>query len=159
MSMNWKPLKGGEEPSYGLDFTGDKGMTKQGPSAACDINQIVARYHKTGFLEHVRKTPGNFADVSQIGDFHAMVQKVGKAREIFARLPAVLRGRFHNDPSELVAFMSDPKNRDEGIELGLITRPVKPPGGGDPPKDAPASAGGRPVVSPPVRKPEAPASG
>ena len=149
MSMTWKPGKGGEVPKIGVDFAGDKGRTIQGPSAACDINAIVRRYKKTGFLEHVRKTPGVFADVSQFGDFHSMVSKVTEARSVFAQLPSELRKRFHNDPAELVVFMGDSANAEEAISLGLMS---KPKGVGDPPEAAPAADGGRPVDTPPVKE-------
>lgn len=133
------------------------GRTKQADSARCDINAIVARYRRTGFMEHQRKDPGIFADVSRLPDFHSMVRQVRLAQEGFDRLPAALRARFGNDPGKLIEFCSDVKNSEEAVKLGILPKPkavepVKPVGGGDPPKDAPASAGGRPVVSPPVKK-------
>ena len=53
-----------------------------------------------------------------------MVSKVTEARSIFAQLPSELRKRFHNDPAELVVFMSDSANVEEAISLGLMSKPV-----------------------------------
>ncbi len=103
------------------------GRTKQSFRAQTDINNIVARYQKTGLLEHVRVNPGVFADVSEIGDYHGMVAKIRFAQERFEQLPAVIRARFNGDPGLLVRFMSDEANRDEAVKLGLIGKPsVKP---------------------------------
>ncbi len=128
---------------YGEEYSGlkcGKGMTKQSPTASCDINSIVARYRKTGFLEHARANPGIFADVSQLPDFQGLVSKVRHAQEAFDRLPSGLRARFHNDPGELITFCSDSENRDEAIKLGIIPKPV--------PKDAAGKAAVVPAVEP-----------
>lgn len=154
MSMNWKPPKGGE-----VDFSikkFDAGRTKQSESESCDINKIVARYERTGFLEHVRREPGIFADATGYGDYHEMASKVTAAKQSFMLLPAELRSRFFNDPGRLIAFVADDANREEAIKLGLVSKPApvkaaggKPKGGGDPPEPAPAGDGGRPVVPKP----------
>lgn len=120
MSIAWKPPKDGV---FKIVVPVGKGRTKQAPSDFCDINKIVARYRKTGFLEHVRANPGTFADVSGYGDFREMVQTVTLAKESFASLPSALRHRFHNDPGELLAFIADGSNRDEAVKLGILPEP------------------------------------
>lgn len=124
MSMNYKPGKGGARVKPVVVC--GPGKTKQSFGERSDINHIVARYQRTGMLENVRENPGVFADVSLIEDYPGMVKKLRFARESFEQLPPNLRNRFHNDPGELVAFISDDGNRPEAIKLGIIPKPVKP---------------------------------
>lgn len=106
------------------------GRTKQSFKQECDINSIIARYQKTGMMDHVKLNPGVFADVSNVGDYAGMVRKVRHAQESFELLPGALRQRFHQDPGEFVSFISDPENRSEAVKLGLVPAPapvVEPP--------------------------------
>ncbi len=96
------------------------GRTKQEFRKVCDINEIVKRAMKDGGSALVNKSQLRFADVSSIGDFHSVVQRVRAAEEAFESLPSALRSRFHNDPVELVSFISDSKNRVEAVKLGLV---------------------------------------
>ncbi len=97
---------------------------KQSFAKAADINNIVARYIKTGSLGHTNTQEGIFADVSGYGDMASAMRRVDGARKSFAALPAGLRSKFGNDPSSLVAFLQDPQNRDKAIDLGLIKKPA-----------------------------------
>ena len=99
-------------------------LTEQSHEKKCNINNIMARYRKTGELPLSRKSPlfGNFVGAS---DFQESVNIILKANEDFAKLPARIRNRFDNDPAELVQFISDPENLEEAIELGIIEKPAK----------------------------------
>lgn len=92
----------------------------------CDVNQIVAKYKTTGQWQHMTNKQGVYADVSEITDYHSSVQKVLDANNAFMALPSTLRARFGNDPGELLAFLQDPKNREEAIKLGLIDKKAEP---------------------------------
>jgi hypothetical protein len=48
-----------------------------------------------------------------------MIQ-VRAAEEAFMAMPASVRSRFHNDAGELVNFVSDGRNREEAVKLGLV---------------------------------------
>lgn len=124
MSMNYKPGKDGKRVKPVLICP--PGRTKQSFSKAADINEIVRRYRRTGFLDGVKANPGQFVDVSKIGDFRELVSKVRSATESFEGLPSELRSRFHNDPAELIEFISDDSNREEAVKLGLVPKPVVP---------------------------------
>ncbi len=100
-----------------------KSMTKQSFGKQCDINAIVSRYEKTGMLDHVRKNPGVFVDVSNVGDYQQMTAKIRFAQEAFEQLPSALKERFQNDPAKLVEFMSDDANREEAVKLGMLPKP------------------------------------
>ncbi len=123
MSMNYKPGKNGARVKPVLIC--GPGKTKQSFSERADINHIVARYQRTGMLENVRENPGVFADVSLIEDYPGMIKKLRFAKESFEQLSVSLRNRFHNDPGELIAFVSDDGNRPEAIKLGIIPKPAK----------------------------------
>lgn len=107
--------------------------TKQAPAEACDVNSIMARYVKAGFIRPgqipMLSPGGQYADVSALsgtnyGDAVAVVQRVNEA---FDALPAVVRDRFKNDPQGFLAFISDPANKAECVKLGLINAPVEAP--------------------------------
>lgn len=95
------------------------GRTKQSFKAECDINNIMARYLKTGVLEHVRSTVGQYLDVTG-ADFQAAQELVAGAKSMFHMLPSDIRTRFENNPAEFLKFMENPKNAEEARELGLL---------------------------------------
>ena len=98
-------------------------MTQQQFKDECDVNNIMAKYRKTGELYHLARKQGVFADVSQITDYQTMLNQVHDAKAAFGALPSHLRRRFENDPGQLLEFLRNPNNRDEAIELGLIDKP------------------------------------
>lgn len=99
----------------------DATMTQQQFKDECDINNIMKRYTKTGEWSHLAKKVGRYGDFSNIGDYQSMLDTVIKAEETFMELPAMLRYRFNNKPGELIEFLNNPENYDEGVKLGLIT--------------------------------------
>lgn len=100
--------------------------TQQQFAAAHDVNNIISKYKKTGELPLARKQ-GVFADVSTITDYHDSLNRVINANAAFMRLPADLRTRFGNDPAQLLAFLQDPNNNDEGVKLGIYDAPKPDP--------------------------------
>lgn len=120
MSMNYDPKVGPRPP-----LVCPPGRTKQSFRKECDINVIIARFQKTGLMDHVRSNPGVFADVSKIPDFAGMVSTIRFAKESFEQLPPGLRKRFHDDPGELISFMADRDNIPEAIKLGLLPPKVE----------------------------------
>lgn len=101
-------------------------LTQQHFKDDADINNIMARYQKTGVLvdpltQTTRKPM--FDDFSELGDFRDHQQAVIEAQDMFMQLPSKLRARFANDPAELLQWLSDPANKDEAIELGLMSKP------------------------------------
>ena len=110
-------------PGYKND---DPSMTQQQFKDEADINNIMARYQKTGVLvdpltQSTRKPM--FDDFSELGDFRDHQQAVIDAQEMFMQLPSRLRARFGNDPAELFQWLSNSANKDEAIELGLMSKP------------------------------------
>lgn len=108
---------------------GEEVRTKQEFADDADVNKIVARCLRTGtdiFSLGQRVAPV-FADVSELGDWRDMLEKVQNAQDAFMELPIETRKRFQNDPGQLLAFISDVKNREEAIKLGLVVAPAVPP--------------------------------
>lgn len=94
--------------------------TKQAFKAECDINNILNKYQKTQLLTHVNRQQGSYGDFSNVTDYQTALNTVIQAQEAFLGLPAKVRAKFQNDPSQFVQYVSDSSNYDEAIKLGLI---------------------------------------
>lgn len=103
-----------------------KGRTKQSDKKGCDINFILDRYHKTGYLPDLVKKNPRYGDFSEVPDFQNAADLVAKAEEQFAALDAKTRKRFNNDPAEMLRFANDPANLEEMYKLGMAVRPPEP---------------------------------
>lgn len=111
---------------WDLDCSGDVPLTKQEFASDCDVNVIIARCLKNGLpLPSVTAAP-LYADVSEIGSYADCVRRVKSAEVAFMNLPAELRTKFDNSPSNLIAFLSDRRNLPAAIELGLVPKPAEP---------------------------------
>lgn len=93
--------------------------TDQSFAEQCDINNIIRRYQKTGQVSHLSKHQGIYADISEIPDLQGAFQAVQDAQSAFMTLPASLREKFQNDPIQFVEYLSDSRNDEEAISLGL----------------------------------------
>lgn len=140
-------LQGLPEVDPGVDCsvdpdTGEElvSLTKQEFADDCDINVIMARYEKTGVIDHVNRRQPEFGDFADMVDYQTALNIVNEADSRFSDLPASVRARFENDPRQLLAFVADPANRDEAMDLGLIERPAEPPPVVEPPAAPPAPA-------------------
>ena len=97
----------------------DATRAKQSFSADCDINNIMARYQKTGIITHVAAQQGDYKDLPNYEDFHASMNAVAAANSSFASLPSSVRSRFENDPGKFLDFVQDEANADEMVSMGL----------------------------------------
>jgi hypothetical protein len=130
-----------------FDYEKFPGRTKQSFKDECDINKIMARIMKTGvdpFFDRVQM--GKFLDLEHFPDFMAAQNHINAMYAYFGRLSSSTRSLFNNDPSNLVDFLSDPKNKDEAVKLGLLAadKPVEaaPAGSAQPPADVSVDAAG-----------------
>lgn len=101
----------------GIEFPG-KGRTKQAHKDECDINRILAKYIKTGILNHYNKYGGSYGDFTSV-DFHEAMNLVAEAQEMFDELPAKARSKFENDPGKFLDFVQDEANAEQLYDLGL----------------------------------------
>lgn len=94
-------------------------MTQQHFTDECDINQILAKFAVTGYLDTIG--PGVYADLGDAKDYRESVHLLMEADAMFAALPSNIRARFENDPAQYMDFVHNPDNLAEGIELGIFT--------------------------------------
>lgn len=100
-------------------------MTKQAFKRECDINHIMAKYQKTGLIDHVNVHQGDYSDLTDVPTYHDAMNKVISANESFATLPSNIRKQFNNNPAEFLDFVSNPDNQDAMRQMGLL--PSLPP--------------------------------
>ncbi|QCQ85129.1 internal scaffolding protein [Blackfly microvirus SF02] len=105
----------------------DDGLTQQHFQDETDINNIMAKFAKTGLVDHVNNIQGAYGDFTTVQDYQLHLDQVMAADAAFMALPSSIRRRFDNDPSHLLAFIADPRNRQEAIDLGLISPPPPQP--------------------------------
>ncbi|EEF0418421.1 hypothetical protein O3E70_000190 [Salmonella enterica] len=117
-------------------------LTQQHFARECDINDIVKRAINTGdatiFTTQQRAA---YYDCTIYEDYQQALERIADIEDDFASLPASVRKEFGNDPDAYVAFMTDPKNVDKAIELGLL------------------EGSGKTQEAPPPSAPEQPAAG
>lgn len=101
-------------------------MTQQHLKDECDVNSILEKYRRTGYIGNINSRQPIGGDFSQLQDFKQNLDMVKEAHNMFESLPAHVRKRFANDPANLIDFVNDSQNYDEAVKLGLVTKPVKP---------------------------------
>lgn len=87
-----------------------KTLTEQHHEKACNINNIMAKYAKTGIIDHVNRHEARYGDVTG-ADFESAMALVKQAEEEFLGLPAAIRAHFNNDPA---AYLNQVQT-DEGV--------------------------------------------
>ncbi len=97
--------------------------TKQSFLEETDINNILAKYQKTGLATHVNKYEGRYGDMPEQSEFHEAMNTITEANSMFAELPSSIRGRFKNDPAAFLEFIHNEDNRDELVEMGILDPP------------------------------------
>lgn len=101
-----------------LDASFD-GITRQEFADECDINTLMARYEKSGVINHIARSQGNYFDASDVPDLAAALAIVAHAEDAFMRLPAKSRAEFDNDAIRWTEFAGDPANIGKMREWGL----------------------------------------
>lgn len=102
-------------------------LTEQAHKKACDTNNIVRRYLKTGMVDHLNpRTPiDGMMDPGM--DFKTAMDIVARGNSAFESQPAALRAQFDHDPKKFVEFCTNPDNADKLVEMGLANAPVGSP--------------------------------
>lgn len=118
-----------------VTLTCGPGLTKQSHNPECDINQIMAKFLKTGLIEH-RNTHAENYGFATSDDYHKSLNILHLANQMFDDLPSKARTKFKNDPAEFLDYVQNPDNEDSLYDLGLTSYPPAPP---DPPEPAPAA--------------------
>lgn len=114
-----------DRTKFQLFCTEEEGKTEQHHEPSCNINTLMDKYQQ-GMEPPIPPDIVNYADVSQVTNYHDAVNLVAEAQELFDKLPSRLRNRFDNDMEKLLVFVLNPDNDAESIKLGLIKAPEKP---------------------------------
>ena len=122
----------------------------------CDINTIMARFQKTGAIDHVSKHQPEYGFASPT-QFHEAMNIVSFVQSMFNDLPSSVRNEFSNNPEAFLEFVQDPANADRARELGIALSPeaaAKAAELADPAKTdeggkTPEGSGGEPAVEDP----------
>lgn len=98
---------------------GGPSLTKQSDQERCDINNILARYQKTGLIDHVARFQPEYRAVDAL-TFTESQQLIANAQNMFNELPSRARSYFENDPAKFLQFMETVPEGDEGERLGEL---------------------------------------
>lgn len=101
--------------------TGRESHVQQAYKEECDVNNIVARFKKTGELPNMVKGNPEYGDYSDPVDYQAAHNILIKAAEQFSGLSAETRKKFDNDPARFLEWAGDSRNKKEMAHLGLLT--------------------------------------
>lgn len=105
--------------------------TKQSFKDAADINIIMAGIIKGKTNDYVNPAEPHYGDFSNAQDYLTSVLQLKEAEASFDALPVKIRSRFNYDPAELMEFVDNPDNLEEGRQLGLFEPAPPPPLGGE----------------------------
>jgi len=95
-------------------------QTHQSFKRECDINTIMAKYQKTGLVDHVAHHQGDYSDLTDVPTYHDAMNKILSANQSFSTLPSSIRKKFQNDPAQFLDFVSNPENVEEMQQMGLL---------------------------------------
>ena len=101
-------------------------LTRQSEAAAADINKIVAKAQKTGFLPVVSAQPIDSA-LPAPDSFHEAMNIVTHAKAQFDALPVAVRNEFDNNPEKFLEAVHK-SDKDEDVkqklqEFGVLKKP------------------------------------
>jgi len=95
-------------------------MTKKSHKKECDINNIMAKYFRTGQITHVNKKQGVYMDTSGVGDFVTVNKKLNMVKGAFESLAEDVKKAFNGSWTEFARQIQDPANHARFVELGIL---------------------------------------
>ncbi len=99
MTTPFKTRYSARQPSKGITFT-DESLTLQSEYPATTIDYYLKKYSQTGLLgDPLRAEQAQYLDVSEVGDFAEMQEKVAQVKQAFEQLPAEERRQYGDDPT------------------------------------------------------------
>jgi len=97
-------------------------LTKQADHDRACIHRVLENAARTGILPLKNVEPvynGNEA-IPNVDSYHDAMNVIVSAQQQFDALPSEIRERFNNSPATMLEQLSDPKNRQEMVSLGLM---------------------------------------
>lgn len=112
----------GQDPD---EWAAANSRTKQADAEECDINVIVKRHGLVKIAADAAAVLQRYGDISDAPTYQEALNIVNAAETEFMALPSAIRGRFNNDPLELMKFVhsEDKNDLEESYKLGLRVRP------------------------------------
>ena len=129
MSVMFNTPYDGNRNRVSIDFLDDDGnpaigRTEQHHADACDVNNILKQYDRTGLLSHVNEMKAHYGDFTEVNEYQESLNTVIYAQNAFDDLPSDVRKRFANDPGLFIEFVTNPSNIDEMVDIGLAVLPT-----------------------------------
>ena len=112
----------GDRTRSGFETTGES-LTQQSHASAADVRNIIKQYDRTGLIANVNKGIAQYGDYSEINEYAEALNMVREANESFATIPSHIREQFNNNAGLFFEFVTDPKNSEKMIEMGLKKAP------------------------------------
>lgn len=109
-------------------YTSDKpSLTIQEPSESCDINNIVDLYCRSGrAIDLLTIQPWTGEDVSVVpNDYLECLEYIETVKQDFDNLPSKIRQEVGGTPLSMLQWITNPANKERGVELGLFAKPVQ----------------------------------
>lgn len=128
----------GAPPHPGLKGFGPT-LTQQHFKDDVDINVLLERFKVTGVMPQAVRLP-QYGDYRGIGDYQTAMNAMLEAQHNFNQLPAKVRARFGNSPQQFLEFVSDSKNAEELVKLGLAKAIKATPAASPAPTPSPTPA-------------------
>lgn len=155
-----KIIRGGTDkiPPVRVYFEEDT-LTKQSFRDECNINNIMAKYIRTGVIDHANNYQAEYGFALAL-DYREANEIIIRADAMFLDLPSSVRERFDNDPAEFLAFVQDEANLPEMQEMGLVSKPepIQEPEPAPLATDPPAKPSDPPAVAEPAMPAQDPPS-
>ncbi len=96
--------------------------TQQSFKDETDINSIMAKYQKTGLIDHVNEHGAHYGEQPAADDYHAAMNMVASTSSLFSELPSSVRDEFDNDPALFLEYISDEERRNELLKTKKINQ-------------------------------------
>lgn len=120
-------------------------LTEKSHAAQTNIQNIMAKYERTGVIEHSRQYQGTYGDFANLPTFQRAQQIIADASTMFESIPATIRADFNNRPEQFLDFIQNPENREQIESYGFTTDHLPP---SPTPNDLPESTPTPPEPSP-----------
>lgn len=115
-----------------ISFHAAPSMTKQSFRDSTKVDRILKQYatkgvdaNNVGLFQNNVATSAKFGVADMARDYQMQLNRVVAVKTYFESLPSRLRDFFRHEPSNMLEYMADPKNKDKCIEMGLFPTEVK----------------------------------
>lgn len=108
--------KGAKSPRrVQVDFSKAPSRAKQEFKKECDINNILAKFRRTGAITHLRRHAPQFGIANGV-TFAEAARVVAEGNSMYTELPSHIKSQFKG-PQDFLEFVSNPENEDKVREL------------------------------------------